>query len=121
MRRAAVVAMSRYREGYVLRFVEEWAGRASFLYGDGHGELTTDGCDVRTLGMAETEPSGMCFEAQLTSVCASHDIMFFWEVEANGLRFGRLRDTAGSARSRETCRTLWSPLDDGVGQIGWGG
>ena len=104
-----------------MRFVEEWAGRASFLYGDGHGELTTDGCDVRTLRMAETEPSGMCFEAQLTSVCASDDIMFFSMTERTGLRFGHRRDTGGSARSCETCRTLWSPLRDGVGQIGWGG
>ena len=87
---------------------------------DGHGEHAThhmDGCDVRTLRMAQTEPSGSCSDAQLTSVCASDDIMFFSMTERTGLRFGHRRDTGGSARSRETCRTLWSPLRDGVGQI----
>ena len=47
---------------------------------DGHGEHAThhmDGCDVRTLRMAETEISGSCVEAQLTSVSAIDDIMFF--------------------------------------------
>ena len=57
---------------------------------DGHGEHAThhmDGCDVRTLRMAQTEPSGSCSDAQLTSVCACDDIMFFFDDGANGASF----------------------------------
>jgi len=76
-----------------------------------------DRCDVRTLRMAQTEPSGGCSDALLTSVCACDDMMFFFDDGAKGLRFRHPHHTAGSARSRVTYRTLGSPLRDGVGQI----